>query len=360
MKTRLGFQLLLAATSVVGSLALAELAARTLRGGAFTFLNIFEPDARYGVVLTPGATARLRSRTGTLTHVAVNPQGFRGPDWTTLPAHSRVMVLGDSQMFGYGVEERDAVAQQLAVVSHGRWHGLAAAVPTWGPMESVLAAQELIPRHKPERVVFVANLTNDWFEAPVSNTRRTTAVDGWTTRVLANMAPPVSFPLRGWLFGHSHLFYALRTLGQLGAVAQPPIADAPHRLLRELPALQQTPPPHQSRLTPHLLAVVDLCRSNRCKVTLALLPLDVQVHAGEWTKYRGSPADLSPLSQLTTTLTQEARNHGVDVLDLLPALRAASPGAFLSDDDHLSPGGHRAMATALDHHFSTSLAEVRP
>src|SRR5262245_30912930 len=103
-----------------------------MRGRAYPFLNIFVSDPNYGVRLEPDAHTRTRSRKGRITEVETNAEGFRGPQWNDdPPVGPRVLLLGDSQMFGYGVDYRDTFAARLAERIGGEV--LDAAVPTWGP-----------------------------------------------------------------------------------------------------------------------------------------------------------------------------------------------------------------------------------
>jgi hypothetical protein len=104
---------------------------------------------------------------------------------------------------------------------------------------------------------------------------------------------------------------------------------------------------HRSRMTRSVLRARDVCHRLGAQLVVATLPLDVQVHAGEWRKYRTWPRDLSDTERLAVDLVADARDAGILAVDLLPALRAASPGAFLSDDYHLSARGHRAVADVL-------------
>lgn len=178
----LGAQL---AASVVVSLLLAELGACALHHNAFPYLNLFVQSARFGVELEKDACTQLRSRLGHFTSLCTNRLGFQGPSFNAFPKQGRVLLLGDLPVLGYGVETPEAMAQQLTLQSGGRCQGMAAAVLSWNPTESALAAEDLVPQWRPERVVFVAYVGNDWMEAPVPNVRRTTALHGWTRRVLA-------------------------------------------------------------------------------------------------------------------------------------------------------------------------------
>ena len=97
--------------SLILSLGAAELLASTVHRGAFPYLNLFQADPQYGVRLIPNATTRVRSREGRITEIATNSLGFRGPQWTQ--GSAPVLLLGDSQMFGYGVPHADGTGPQL-------------------------------------------------------------------------------------------------------------------------------------------------------------------------------------------------------------------------------------------------------
>ncbi|MDQ3034982.1 MAG: hypothetical protein M3Y87_21420, partial [Myxococcota bacterium] len=201
---------------VAFALALAELGASALHGGAFPYLTIFVADAAYGVRLAPDATSRVRSRLGRVTTVRTNAAGLRGPRWTTASGASRrALVIGDSQAMGLHVEEEDTVAARLS--SEHALEAQSAAVPTWGPREYLAIQREVLERAAARgapftHVVLVLNVANDWHEMGVPNARRTTARHGWAVRPTPADAARASDddPLRSWLLGRSHLAYAVR------------------------------------------------------------------------------------------------------------------------------------------------------
>ena len=82
-------------------------------------------------------------------------------------------------------------------------------------------------------------------------------------------------------------------------------------------------------------------------VVAAALPLDLQVSPMEWLKVHATPRDLRATERLARDFVADSRELGVPAVDLLAPLRAATPGAFLSDDYHLSPRGHRVVARSL-------------
>lgn len=356
--------------SIALSLALAEAAASLLHHRAFPFLNLFERSQRFGVVLAPSSSARIRSRLGRVTEVRTNSLGFRGPEWPEHPRATRVLLVGDSQVLGYNVAFADSMSAQLATLLDADVMPLA--VPSWGPPEYAMAVAEWAPRLHPTHVVFVANAANDWFETTVPNARRTTTIDGWAARWFPGMPQPRWFPGRELLLRHSHLALAARELWEHHASQGGELApsDAAAMLVRDVDRLRSrrddddvgAGPGTRSRLAPALRATAAACRPHDCLVVAAALPLDVQVSRDEWRKYRSTPLDLTRTQPLLDDFVEDARALGLPAVNLLQPLRAASPGAFLPDDYHLSPRGHRVVAEAIAASIlsTRSTAEARP
>ena len=147
--------------------------------------------------------------------------------------------------------------------------------------------------------------------------------------------------------GRSHLVMAIRSL--LASSSPPPTyaAVSVDRLERELRYLTRPDGNYRSRMTRHLVAARDICAQYQCKVLPLLLPLDVQVHQGEWQKYGQKSRDLSATFSLIATFLAEAKHLGFRPVDPIGPLKKNSPGAFLPEDYHLSPKGHATVAQAL-------------
>jgi len=337
-------------TSLVISLVFAELAASTLRHHAFPYLNIFKSDVGYGVVLKPFADTRTRSRHGRITEVRTNELGFRGQSWfspKSSPERQRIMLLGDSQMFAYGVDESDGISEQLATRLGTKYDVLNAAVPTWGPAEYLRALEDYASKYRPEVVLFVVNLANDWYEVNVPNARRTSARDGWAVRKTRRPAPATWFPGRSFFLGESHLVFGVREILNHIDRQQSPSAHTAIRLLRDVPKLSNPSGVHRSKMTPRLLEAKSLCKRYSCRLIAVTLPIDVQVHTDEWKKYESKPRDVRALDPLLDAFVQDMQTHEIQALNLLPILTENSPGTFLPDDYHLSIKGHRVVAEAF-------------
>lgn len=184
--------------------------------GAFPHVNFYQVDAELGVRLRPGATMRFGFQDNPVNDIQVNSQGYRGEDWPEGRA-DEILVVGDSQVFGLGVNDDETMASQLAELS-GR-PVINGGVPTYGPQEYTAVAGELLAARDIRTVVYVVNMSNDFFEDARPNIQRHAVWDGWAVR--AELAPETitSFPGRELLYRQSHAFYALRRLLNEGAPA---------------------------------------------------------------------------------------------------------------------------------------------
>ncbi|MEM9190187.1 MAG: hypothetical protein AAGF12_13465 [Myxococcota bacterium] len=188
-------------------LIIAEAAFWFRDDGGFPHVNFYVPDAELGVRLEPGATMRLNFQDNPVTDIRVNAQGYRGADHPS-PRANEILTVGDSQVFGLGVEEQETFSAQLAELT-GR-PVINGGVPTYGPLEYNAVVKEMLESRHPTTVVYVLNMANDWFETDRPNRERHTVWDGWAVRSETAPESYLDFPGRELLFRKSHAFYALR------------------------------------------------------------------------------------------------------------------------------------------------------
>jgi hypothetical protein len=194
---------------LVLGLACAEWIFRARDHGAFPHLNCYVADSSLGVRLRPGARQRVQFGGNAPSDVRINAQGYRGPDFPA-PSADEVLVVGDSQVFGLGVEEHEAFVAKLGPALGGK-QVIGAGVPTYGPLEYLAVMEELLATRHSKTVVLVINFANDLFEMRRPNKDRHVVWDGWAVRAETAPAHVGSFPLRTFLFRESHAFFALRT-----------------------------------------------------------------------------------------------------------------------------------------------------
>lgn len=188
---------------------IAEFAFRMRDDGAFPHLNIYTPDETQGARLEPNAEMKLRVGDNPLTTVRTNSKGYRGADWPA-PTPGEVLVVGDSQVFGLGVEDGETFSARLAETL--KVPVLNAGTPTWGPGEYTNAVEEVLKERKPSVVLYVLNLSNDLFETDRPNNQRHRVWDGWAVRAETAPKEMSSFPFRKQLMSRSHLVFGVRKL----------------------------------------------------------------------------------------------------------------------------------------------------
>ncbi|WAS92610.1 alginate O-acetyltransferase AlgX-related protein [Nannocystis punicea] len=199
--------------------ALTEVAFSVRDGGAFPHVNFYVADPELGVRLEPGATMEFQLKPNPSTTIHVNSRGYRGDEWPA-PGGDEVIVVGDSQVFGLGVDDDRTFSAQLAQLS-GR-PVVNGGVPTYGPMEYLAVARELLAERQAKTVVVVLNFVNDPFEIDRPNRERHAVWDGWAVRSETAPTQVTQFPGRRWLFSKSHAFYTLRRwLHERGSVKIP-------------------------------------------------------------------------------------------------------------------------------------------
>jgi hypothetical protein len=197
------------ATGLVVGLGIAEGAFRFRDHAAFPHVNFYVADSELGTRLQPGATERISFSGNPVTSVRINSLGYRGGEWPA-PAANEVVVVGDSQVFGLGVEEHETFSAVLSNTLPGKPFVRNLGVPTYGPREYTAVLGETLAKRPAALVVYVVNMANDLFEAKRPNKDRHAVWDGWAVRKEHAPASMTAFPGRNWLFRESHAMFALR------------------------------------------------------------------------------------------------------------------------------------------------------
>ncbi len=178
---------------------------------AFPFVNAFESDPECGVKLEPGASTRVGVAGERVTTVRTNSDGFRGAEWPAKGADD-VLVVGDSQSFGLGVEEDEAFPAKLSFALRDAGNATAvldASVPTYGPPEYETTITRVLARRRPATLIVSINLLNDFFELDAPNRARHIALDGWAIRPEVLSPGETTSPFVEAIIRRSHVAYAL-------------------------------------------------------------------------------------------------------------------------------------------------------
>jgi lysophospholipase L1-like esterase len=167
-------RLLLTLLTTLLTLGLAELVARTqVPSASFDLLYVPHPDPELAVTLAANADFEFEGVTMKLppTRVRTTPEGYREPA-VTLPAPAgtrRFACLGDSVVFGWGVEALETFCAHLPQRLGPGWDAVNLGVPGYNLVQTVRRFELAESSSRPDAVVLVVN-QND-ADAPLSATR---------------------------------------------------------------------------------------------------------------------------------------------------------------------------------------------
>jgi hypothetical protein len=271
--------------------------------------------------------------------VSLNERGYRGRE-LPLPKtgdRTRVVVLGDSIAFGFGVSDEETFPHLLDVRDNGMEAGNRA-VPGYGPGQALLVLENDVLGQDPDVVVLAICLRNDFVDAvlPVAlydgvrPRPRFRLVDG--SLVLDEDAMRRSGIGRAlqWLFDYSHLFNRLSAMVPRGE-SEP----GPDWRYRKQEVLRDAD--YALRLSLALVLEMErICRRSGVELLVASFP---------------SGLSYEMRSKLSESFLESLRAEGVWVVDMASRFRALglTPEAIALDKTgHLNPRGHEVASHVLE------------
>lgn len=351
------------ALSLTLSLLAAELVVRMVRpqprlvitpGGFYTA----DPPGRYR--LSPGYRGRIYNRAEYSNTIRINQQGLRGGELEATDRGSlRILTIGDSFVFGVGVEDTETFTALLAERSSDsgiETEGLNAGIPAFGIPDAV----SWMSRHgvalEPDLVIMAIFLGNDLVDASPDR-EEILLVDGLL------VPGKSSGGLKAWAYRHSHLYVAIK-----GLLEQPGLMPLRSRLglgepwkmrtLREEFGVYKTSAGRD--LAPAIEAtdaalgrLVDLARSESFRLISVLIPSEIQVDPERWEGGLASlgldPDEYAPETptRIFKTLLEK---HDIPTLDLGPVFAeglASGEDLYFRLDRHWTAMGHNVAAERL-------------
>jgi len=347
----------LAAGSIAATFLVLEAAVRLIAPqdpalfDSAAFLRI-DPRPREPLTLVPGAKGNYAG-----VPVKIDSLGLRDVeiDPGRPSGAGRILVVGDSVTFGFGVRLEETYVKRLPLYLP-RASGtecvetVNAGVPAAGLTSYERAVLLLQPRLRPDLIV-VGLVLNDVldYDTVVDPSRREAAVGG---SVLASANQT--------LLRLSHL-YLLSYMRAKSLLYETGILDI-NEVYRDHFLTLEPPSPVQARAwasaSRHLASLAAAARGEGVPLALVIFPLEPQLDAARLNTYRtclGLRAGDEALEGLPQKrLLKEARALGVPALDLLPAFRRSGRTdlylrnrSITFDWIHLSPEGHDLAAKEI-------------
>jgi hypothetical protein len=335
--------------------------------------GLMREDPAVGLRHVPGFRGRLRGGPYDVA-IAISAQGYRDREYPPRGAAFRVLGLGDSFAFGYGVEEPEGYLARLEALAADRGvEVINAGHAAMGPDNEALLLEADGPRLRPDLVLLGVFVGNDVWNV-LTGPHRAVVVDGvlrsrpgvlerWYRPVQgAVLGPPLpgvpasdAFGPRPRWLRRTHLYrflsrrYAALAAGGRGAPTRPLTAvDDPAVLLRD-------PPPELDegfeQACSWIGRMAAWCGAHRATLAVLLIPSAEQVEPERWAEARRRFAlrdEGFDLERPQRLLGECARRHGAPVIDVLPALRAAAARGgermYFPGDPHWTPAAHAVAA----------------
>ena len=363
MLKRLALPIGMLALSLLLSLLAAEMLIRLVRPQPRLVISpggFYSPDPPGRYRLSPGYRGRIYNRAEYSNDIRINEAGLRGPEIGPGSADAlRILVIGDSFVFGVGVEDAETFTAVLAagltregVVAEG----LNAGIPAFG----VPDAEDWLRRHgvdlEPDIVILAIFLGNDLVDASPDR-EEILMVDGL-------LVPSQSAGgLKAWLHRHSHLYVAIKGLleqpgllplrGKLGLGEPWKI-----RILKEEFSVYRRSA--ETDLAPAIEAtdealgrLVSLADEYEFKLVAVLIPSEIQVDPDRWLGGLASlgldGGDYDP-EMPTRIFSRLLEEHTIATLDLGPGYRAGLADGeplYFRLDRHWTVEGHDLAADSL-------------
>lgn len=263
-----------------------------------------------------------------------------------------VLGLGDSQAFGWGVEEDEAfyslvenLAPALTVVN--------AAVPGAGPPDYLRAFRALAPDVRPDVVVVSIFVGNDFSEAARGGADQFEVERGLLVR-RNDEATSLTRRMRDWAARRSHVLQLIRAAQfnlQRGWVGRRQRVWDEH--------MQEFAGAHlhegDEAVDRGYAATAEALRSIRAdaaRMAVLAVPRSWQIDESELREMQqalGVSNEALRLDRPQEFLRDWCESHGVVFVDPLPRMRAARADGrlFHAPDAHLAPAGHALVAEAL-------------
>ena len=175
--------------------------------------GLYSVDPDVGYVLTPDFQGEL-VRPEFDTVVTTNRAGLRGPELRTRQENTwRILLLGDSQTWGFGVDDDETYAINLEALLQEQFpeldiQVLNGGVPGYGTVDQLHFLQARIEKLDPDLVVVQFLSVNDLQENRAPANEWATIVDGLLAHrdpAAGEEAMPTLERVQRWLKGHSHL-----------------------------------------------------------------------------------------------------------------------------------------------------------
>lgn len=383
---------------VLVALIIAEVAARMIFSGYMPILKLskyMESErgkfARYdpliGWVGKEGAEDSFEWL-DTLSHVRQNKYGFRDAGYDFKKGEKRrLLVLGDSFVWGFGVENKDIFTSRIDSMSDGTMEVINLGVSGYSTDQEYLLWHQLGRKWSPEDVLLLILPSNDLDELvdniPHGYMKPTFALDATGTLQLKNVPVPQRWVWEDKILeseqshtGRVQSILSYSTLANLTAGVA--IRNSNIRKLLTSKGIipnrrsnagsfmiyMKDPPEEVRKKWVLLLTLVGLLNQsvseNGGRLKVAVIPTNAQVYPELWKNFENNRSipEGAVLNQDEpfNIVRKECEKMGIEVIDIVSDLREAgksNPYLYFPLNNHWTSDGHQVVADTLYRAFNS-------
>jgi lysophospholipase L1-like esterase len=285
-----------------------------------------EKSAELGWIFPPDTTGVFRS-SGRHTPVATNSWGLRGAEASTDTLTRRVLILGDSYTFGWGVDDEAGFVRLLETALRRETpetpvECINGGLPGYSIYQQIRMLDYVRQRTRIHAVVATISLAND----PIDEQRIRRFAPDHLADFSYDLRDPASRTAR--LIGASHL-----------------LSLVDERTTNLQFSLINTNGECRDLASESLIRLVTVCRKANLPLVWVIVPRAQEIRSGGFLRRVLNRAT----DQLRRHFLELAADQEVPILDLKPALMEvqAVEDAYLPRDAHWNEAGHRAVAAGI-------------
>ncbi len=358
MIRRIGCSIALAAAAALLTLTAAEVALRLVAPQALLRdPDAFTPDPVLGMRLTPGYSGPFITPEFSSSWV-INDQGHRGPAAAAREAIGfRIVALGDSFTFGYGVEEEESWPRLLEkrigerTEGAGRIEVVNLGVGGYGTFQELSWLERKSEALEPDLAVLAFYVGNDPSDNALALDREDPAAPGGA----AARWPGRIEEVKRWLGSRLHLFTFVSTRAD-ELLVRMGLRQLVYPF--EMEVLGRDPAPHVAAAwdatAEALRRVAAFGEERSLPLLIVVIPMKHQVSDAVWDRLLGHYGDESRFDRYAPQrrMAELLRSEGLESLDLLGGLRAAVPEEdgqvlYWGRDQHWNERGHAEAARLI-------------
>jgi lysophospholipase L1-like esterase len=320
------------------------------------FQGLFTGDPVIGYRLQPGARTRFATSEFD-TEIAINNAGVRDDEdlGPKAPNEKRIVILGDSLVLSVQVPFTDTFTEQLerhlnahrAPDEITTYRVINAGVQGYGPVEELLFFRRVIRDLQPDVVLVSVFVGNDAEEAVTSQAKLSparAASDLLRESVVTRLRRAVRRSMVLQVL-RLRIVAATDRFRSTTAPPEPPLqsyaADPAPRILRGIALTRDA-----------IATIATEARRSGARTGILLMPARFQVDDADYGRLRDIVANAGGelvRDAATERFSAALADLQLPMLDLLPVLRAATPGPdlFFQENVHLTLRGHALVGQAL-------------